>query len=499
MEKSPDAVRGWMEMGDKTMKNKGLARLEMALLLGVALILMFAMGCQDDPVLGLDEDEGTADSAEGGNDSLVDGDDTESGGDTGEDSEPDWLTGSREEYCAGSGPTVKVGDQSGSSATQEVCTGDLAASTFRFAICSCKDADSAGVLRTDSFDSSLGPFTNPSLFGGAVGVNRNLFMPGDLHIGGTLIMAGGLGAQFPGVTRVDGDLKVKGPLNFAGVLEVARDVHVGGVFTNFGAATIGGDLYLGGIMVLPGLTNPNGKIVTGPVKVPPPCACQPNQLLAIKPIVKDARTNNHNADTSPPLGKNDLAVIIGDVTVPLPCGRYYVNSVGGAGNLTLEVHGRTALFVDGEFNLVGNLNLDLGTDGELDVFVSGNFRLTGNQHFGEVTRPAAVRFYVAGAQSVTITGNTGFVGNLYAPNATVIATGNTHVYGSIFAGDFIAMGNTSVHYDRDVLTAGEDCEEDPPTNVTETCVQYGETCKVDEDCCEPLICDEGICDTLLVV
>lgn len=60
----------------------------------------------------------------------------------------------REEYCMGSGPPVVVGDQGGT--TTGVCTGDIAQTTFRFALCVCEDYSSSGALTTDSFDSSQG-------------------------------------------------------------------------------------------------------------------------------------------------------------------------------------------------------------------------------------------------------------------------------------------------------------------------------------------------------
>jgi cytoskeletal protein CcmA (bactofilin family) len=442
--------------------------------LAMAAFLFLVPGCSDSPAAQLvDSGPGPADAGSDIHTGL--GDDT------------------IEEYCEGEGPPIIIEAQAGNDEGE--CTGDIAEELFRFAICTCKDATVMGVLRTDSFDSALGPFDVPDDSGGAVGINRNMGMPGDIGIGGTTIVAGSNGVVLPGVTNINGDFKVQGSLKFAGTLAVARDLLVGGRLTNFGDANVGRDLYLGGAMVIPGLTNPNGNIIHGPVTVDPPCQCAADQVLDIPSIVTDAKTNNHNADAD--LDQDSLKVIIGHVELDLPCGRFYLTSVGGAGKLTITVQGRTALFVDGDFNLTGDLELDIGDEGELDVFVSGNLTLTGANDFGQQTRPSAVRFYVAGSKDVTITGATGFVGNLYAPQAKVVITGAADIYGSIFAGDFLSMGDTGIHYDRDILTVGEDCD-DTPEDENE-CVPAGEYCDVDADCCEPFVCKDGKCIPLIAI
>jgi len=100
--------------------------------------------------------------------------------------------------------------------------------------------------------------------------------------------------------------------------------------------------------------------------------------------------------------------------------------------------------------------------GELDVFVSGDFAPTGATVFGKSTRPAAVRVYVGGSGLVAFTGANEFVGNVYAPRATVTVTGYSDFYGSIFANEFEAPGDMRIHYDRGVLAAGDECP--PPSS-----------------------------------
>jgi hypothetical protein len=192
------------------------------------------------------------------------------------------------------------------------------------------------------------------------------------------------------------------------------------------------------------------------------------------------------------------------MNLELPPGRYYFSDIAGAGKLTLKVTGHTALFVDGDMLLAGDLDIEMGDNATLDIFIAGDFRIAGANNFGSVTRPSALRFYVGGTNDVTLTGYTAFVGNLYAPNANVILTGASFIYGSIFAGDFLAMGDTAIYFDRDINRGGDDCgpqdvidtDIDIDTEPVVSCVSHGDACVTDSDCCEPLVCDEGQCKEL---
>ena len=403
-----------------------------------------------------------------------------------------------DDYCVQQDPSITV--PAFQSDNRHICTGQLAEDTFRFALCTCKDAISMGPFQTYSFDSMFGPSENTDPFGGAVGVNRDMFIPEVLEIGGSAILAGSDGVVLPSVAAVNGDFKVKGNVEFSGELNVSRDLHVGDDLINFGVVDIGRDLYLGGNMALPDQIVPTGRMVTGPVQVAPPCSCESDQLIDINTIVSDAVNDNDNSKIQ--LNEDGLRTVIGDTDIEIGCGRFYLSQVVGLGKLTLRVSGHTALFVDGDFIIAGALTLELEELGELDVFVSGDLQLTGSIDFSNVTRPSAVRFYVAGSNDVEITGYTRFVGNLYAPNAKVVLTGATSVIGAIFAGDFLSMGDTSIiHYDRDIIRAGDDCDDpcegEDCDDSSDSCKSADEGCSTDSDCCEPLICEAETCQPLL--
>ena len=54
-------------------------------------------------------------------------------------------------FCQGSGAPVVVGGG-------DLCSGELAESTFRFAVCACETVDVQSNLSIDGFDSRLGPY-----------------------------------------------------------------------------------------------------------------------------------------------------------------------------------------------------------------------------------------------------------------------------------------------------------------------------------------------------
>src|SRR5690606_14875509 len=88
----------------------------------------------------------------------------------------------------------------------------------------------------------------------------------------------------------------------------------------------------------------------------------------------------------------------------LPCGRYYVNQIGGLGGVTLRIQGRTALFVGGDVWATGLFKIELDPGAELDLFIQDDFVLTGAARFGDRTRPAAMRIYVGGTGDVCLRG-----------------------------------------------------------------------------------------------
>jgi hypothetical protein len=365
---------------------------------------------------------------------------------------------SRAAYCSGSGAPVTVGD---SVTGVPECTGAIAEWSFSHALCSCKDVNVQGYLKTDSFDSTTGMYVaGQGVYGAAVGVNGSFIIAGVPDIGGSLSVGSPTGLVLAGAAIVHGDMEVAGNLTFAGYSQVTRDLWVNGNVTSLGVLQVGRNLHepVGGLTI--GVVSVGGTTSNTPLVLPEPCACKPSEILDIAAIVAQGQTQNDNADIG--LAPNALDAVVGAADITLPCGRFYLDQIGGLGAVTFEVPGRTALFVGGDIASAGVLDFNVGPAGELDVFVAGNLIPTGATTFGNVARPAAVRIYVAGTSDVVLTGAGQFVGNIYAPNANVILTGYSDVFGSIFAGNFEAPGAVFIHYDRGVLDAGNECPPAPP-------------------------------------
>jgi hypothetical protein len=438
------------------------------------------------------------------------------------------------------------------------CAGTVAELTFTHALCTCEDTSVQGVLATDSFNSNVASY-QPGTYGAPVGVDRNFLTDGVPDVGGSLAVDGANGVLLAGAAIVHGDFEVQGDLTLAGVSSVSRDLWVGGNLTTAGVVDVGRNLDEGTGSLTLGIVDVGGTTTHAPFTLQEPCGCQPSEILDVGAIVAQGKTQNDNASIG--LSPDAFDLVVGILDQDLPCGRFYLNQIAGAGALTFHVSGRTALFVGGDIASAGILNFDVGPAGELDVFVAGNLVPTGVTSFGSITRPAAVRVYVAGSSTVALTGAGDFVGNIYAPKANVVFTGFSDIFGSVFANNFEAPGAVFIHYDSAVLQAGQECPTPPtgddggasseddagasapedagsapppaedagtspppvadagtsPTPVdagsaavpdagqscgsacgtcsgTSACVNgHCTTCTNDNDCCSPLVCQEGYC------
>lgn len=409
----------------------------------------------------------------------------------------------RETFCMGHGPAVIVGDQTIGTAT---CAGAIASRVFDSAMCTCTDAAVVGYMRTRSFDSGTGMMDTAA--GAPVGIDQRDITGGYTDIGGSLVVAGTGGTDFGGYLVVDGDARFGGRVNAAGYIQVHRDLWADGNVTCLGAVTVDRDAHLTPGHNLITFPDVGGSTSHSSFTVEPPCDCTPEGIVDIGAIVDYGRDHNDNADVM--LSPSLLANVVGiGVDLTLPCGRFYVDSIGGLGSITLHVHGRTALYVGGDVNALGVLDVDLGTEGELDVFIAGNLLSIGQGSWGEQSRPAATRLYIGGSSTVTLIGASGFVGNVYAPNATITAVGDTEVYGSLFGGNISMPGYLSIHYDRAILDVDRECP--PPTECScdpgQGCVDHTaciggscSACTSDADCCAPLVCNttSGACEPLLI-
>lgn len=385
--------------------------------------------------------------------------------------------------CVNGGPPLSTGDD------EDECLGTLAQTTFRYSLCSCTDLNVSAALSTDAFDSTAGPY-KPGELGGGVGVDRDVTNWSEaVKVGGTLWVAG------------TDSYASSGPAS-----EVKADLHLGGSWKASTPFTVAGPAYVVGSL--------QGVTVKGTTEtvqaVPPPCDCSEGKLVPVAGIVQAHRApNNDNAAIG--LDESALEKPASALRLDLPCGNFYFTSIQSSLALTVYVHGRTALYVEGDVKASSPLAFVLDPEAELDLFVGGTLSVSDTFVFGSPSYPALSRAYIGGGAKLALSADVRLAGELYAANSEqVVWSAKNAIYGSIFAGSFRASDVTDIHYDRGVLRAGQDC---PGTGGAgsddcgscEDCHNQacndgvcGE-CGADADCCSPLVCIEGSCVPRTVV
>lgn len=427
-----------------------------------------------------------------------------------------------QDFCEGTGALVKFESQV---ITRETCAGEIAEMVFRQALCACGDVQTAGYLRTRGYDSreQAAPGDDDESYGGSVGINGTYkASAGYTNVGGSLSIAGFDEMAFFGFLQTGADLRLGAKTTVPGYTKAGRDAWIGADFTGVGPMSVERDLHKGAnVFSLP--LSVGGQTIEEPVRVTPPCPCN-GELVDLNAAINTVRVENDNAAIG--LQPNALSGIVGHKSIELPCGRYYLNDISGVGDMEIRVTGRVALMVGGSFKATGHFDVEMEDGAELDLFVGGNLELLGYHVLGDPERPFATRVYVAGHEDVVLIGASAFVGNLYAPNATVRAPGYLKAFGSIFAKDLQVPGYVDISYDRAVadLDCGDDDEDNGddfnpdnppggpggpgnPGNPGEpqcercgvctdglACVD-GEcgACNTDSDCCQQSICDAGRC------
>ncbi len=336
--------------------------------------------------------------------------------------------GTQEEYCRGSGAPLVVGD----GPRPELCAGDLASVTFRFALCSCEAYVGSQGLFTDAFDGRTGQPLAGSV-AGSVGVNGRFDASGPLQVGGSLWVSSDEGLVINGEATVGAEL------------------YAGGRLAGSGSLRVGSNAYVAGDVALSDFSQGGALLAPEGGEVPPPCACDEAALVNIAGFVAAFRERNDNAAIG--LDARALDGFQGSPSLALPCGRYYLTRVAGEGPVALRAQGRVALFVGGDVALGGDLSIAIDPGAELDLFVGGNVNVAGAFGRGADRAPARVRTYVAGSGTINLQGPATLGGNLYAPRAELVAASGAEIYGSAFVRRVSAAGPLRVHYDASVLAS----------------------------------------------
>jgi hypothetical protein len=394
--------------------------------------------------------------------------------------------------CMGVGPPIIITTPTGST-----CAGNLAQTSFTWALCACKNVTINGNLTTDAFNSTQGPYT-PGGKGGAVGMNGSYDGNQLTDVGGTFWTSSTAGLTANQNFATHQDLYVNGPIDCNQQCSVDIDAHINGNITVNAPMTITGTLYAP--------NNPPaqvhaGAFVKGAVTVGPACACDPSQPVPVNAIVDARQSNNDNASIG--LDPAALANFGPTTRLDLPCGNYYLNSINTNSSLTIVAHGHTALYIGGGITTNQNFEITVDPTGSFDVFVKGT--IDTNQKFvvGSLNAPALMRLYLGSTSALSLNQGFQLAGNLYSALSAVDENESADIYGAIFSGSFDSNQDTNIHYDNAVTFQGGDCPSPSPMPGgcgscqdcnNQACINgMCTTCTTDADCCAPLMCVSGQC------
>ncbi len=412
--------------------------------------------------------------------------------------------------CDDGGPPIDVDFGDGET---DQCTGDLADSTFMWALCTCGDLTTEDEFLTDGFNSTSGPY-QPGGLGGGVGVNGEFATESEAEIWGALHVG------------------EPSPVHIGDETDIRQQLHAGDDFEAGDTCTVGDDAYIAGDIIGSGLDvsatlySPDdadrdgginyGDLVEQPVTVDPPCACDDDDQIPIQNIVAAAESpNNDNAL----IGLDEDLMTGGDTPerVDLPCGEYYLSEIDADGDVTIVADGKVVLHIDGDIDLEGELTITPGPTGELDVFVAGNIHSDTGFTLGSPNYPASTRLYLGGEDGMTLSGESQIGANIYAVPGMLMIEDSLDMYGALYATDAVFESELFIHYDRHVLQSGQACpdpdddddgdngdddngdddngdddngDDDNGDDDEPVCYHDGESCDGDDDCCAPLICDQ---------
>lgn len=359
------------------------------------------------------------------------------------------------DFCQGSGAVVSFGEEG-------ICSGDLAAETFRFGLCACDSVYTNAQLRIDAFDSSLGAYGDQTPSDdGNLGVNNGpLDLAGKLTVRGSSFVGGG-GMSLTHNSQVTQNLSAYGDLS--GQASIGRNAYINGDLAS--GISIGGDLYQPAGATSSGTVN--GSIIHQVIPNILPCPCSEEQILDVAALTSWAQTHNDNdlfgesAGGAAAVLDPNLFASGGPAELHLPCGRYYLSTVEQGGGLTLFVEGRAVLFIDGNLN-AGPFAIQVADGAEIDLFVARDVNITASANFGSAEKPSLVRTYIGGTVSLAASAN--FAGNIYAPHADIDFGAHGEVYGSLMVNSVSFNAAADIHFDRAIRRASESCVNPNPAD-----------------------------------
>jgi hypothetical protein len=481
--------------------------------------------------------------------------------------------------CVGGGPPLVVPTGVG----QTTCTGNLGAVSFLFGLCSRTNIGPLSqALFTDGFNSLEGPYKSSCSSDSDCGTTGKCIKPSGLAgtcAGGGVGINGGTGlvaAETSKAFHVGGDFWVFGTagLSSKGDITVRQRTYTKSNWTVSGNDRLVGEARINGptmsvggsgnlvfnstlfttAMTCNATTVPVGTSTANPKCTPAtfdpalkePCGSAAD-LIPVKSIVEYFRDPAHNDNAAINLPYNALANPSNPVRLELPCGYYYLDSLGGNQDVTIVVKGRTALFIGGAANINVEMIFDVEPTASIDMFIGGVVRIAHPITLGSPAYPRLTRMYIgsgavggggASCTSVsqcasglcsacgsspfaacsgtgTCNGGTGlnqaidmsqggyFNGLLWAGYGSFSSSNPVEMYGSIFTNYMDFAGALTVHYDNGAAKTGNECPPIPTGSACESARDCGGTkacinntcaaCTQDSQCIPPQVCNAGVC------
>ena len=166
----------------------------------------------------------------------------------------------------------------------------------------------------------------------------------------------------------------------------------------------------------------------------------------------------NNGDAAAGFGPDALAMVSIATQLSLVCGTYFLNAIDATAPVTLTVHGRALLAVGTNVSLGAGLTVKLDTSAELDLLVGGWINTSGGT-IGASSAPARFRIWTASTDSLTFDDQPTIAAVVHAPGSVATATSGLTLSGSLFVKTLILSGDSELHYDRAILSAGAECGE----------------------------------------
>jgi hypothetical protein len=481
--------------------------------------------------------------------------------------------------CVGGGPPLVVPTGPG----QTTCTGNLGAVSFLFGLCSRTNMGPLSqALYTDAFNSLEGPYKascttnadcgatgkciplggpNGTCAGGGVGVNGK---PGaeaaqtskQFHVGGDFWVFGAAGLASKGDITVKQKTYVKANWSVAGNDRLFGEARINGpslAVTGAGNLTFNSTLFT---QATPcnATTVPAGTSTASPKCTPQafdpllkePCGSA-SDLIDVKGIVEYFRDPAHNDNALINLPYNALAAPTAPVRLELPCGYYYLDSIGGNQNITIVVKGRTAVFIGGAAAINIEMTFDVEPTASIDLFIGGVVDIAHPITLGSPAYPRLTRMYIGSgavgaagtsctavsqcgsgicsacprspfgvcsgtgscvggngySQAINMSQGGSFNGLLWAGYGSFSSSNPVEMYGSIFTNYIDFSGALKVHYDNAAAKTGDECPPIPPGSACESARDCGGTqacinntcaaCTANSQCIPPQVCNAGVC------